>query len=221
MPIPNYLFYFIPIASAIPFLASLTIFLLPGGEQYLKYFSMFLFVNFALESISSYMAFYHINNIFLNNIESLIVISFELYLLREIIASRKAKKFFLYSFLIYLILAIVNILLVQTSRNFNTVTYCLGTFLLIAACIYYFWELFQQKSSIDLVRQPPFWICSGLLFYCTCTFPVFGLTDLIVRLPAVILQNLYSILIVINICLYLSFTIAFLCRLKIKRSTSM
>jgi hypothetical protein len=219
--ISNYLFYFIPIASAIPFLASLTIFARPVAEPYLKYFSIFLFVNFLLETATSYMAFYHINNIFLNNIDSLVVIPFDLYLLREILSSRKAKRVFLYSFFIYLVLAIVNILLVQTSGNFNTVTYCLGTFLIIAACIYYFWELFQQKSSVDLVRQPPFWICSGLLFYCTCTFPLFGLTDLLTRLPVVILQNLYSILIVINICLYLSFTIAFLCRLKIKRSMSM
>lgn len=220
MTIPNYLFYFIPIAAFIPFLASLTIFFRPGGERYLKYFSIFLFVNFVLEAINSYTSYYHINNVLLNNIESLLVIPFDLYLLREFVASGKAKKVLLYSFFIYLVLAIVNILLVQTSGNFNTMTYCLGTFLVIAACIYYFWELFQQRSSVDLVRQPPFWICSGLLFYCTCTFPIFGLTDLIIRLPAVILQNLYSILIVINICLYLSFTIAFLCRLKIKRSMS-
>jgi hypothetical protein len=216
----NYLFYFIPIASAIPFLASLTIFYKPAADKYLKYFSIFLFVNFLLEALTSYMAFYHINNIFANNIDSLVVISFELYLLREIITSRKAKKILLYGFLVYLLLSVVNILLVQSSRNFNTMTYCFGTFLIITACIYYFWELFQQKASVDLVRQPPFWICSGLLFYCTCTFPVFGLTDLIMRLPVVILQNLYSILIVINICLYLSFTIAFLCRLKINRSMS-
>jgi drug/metabolite transporter (DMT)-like permease len=167
------------------------------------------------------MAFYHINNIVLNNIDSLLVISFELYLLREFISSRKAKKVFLYGVLLYLLLSIVNILLVQFSGNFNTMTYCFGTFLIVAACIYYFWELFQQKSSVDLVRQPPFWICSGLLFFCTCTFPIFGLTELITRLPAVILQNLYSILIVINICLYLSFTIAFLCRLGTQKSTSM
>src|ERR1700734_2864201 len=122
MYIPNYLFYFIPIAAAIPFLASLTIFLRPDGERYLKYFSIFLFVNFVLEAINSYTSYYHINNVLLNNIESLLVISFELYLLREVVASRKAKKVLLYSFFIYLVLAIVNILLVQTSGNFNTMT---------------------------------------------------------------------------------------------------
>jgi hypothetical protein len=216
-----YLFYFIPIAAAIAFFASLTIFYQPAAEKYLKYFSYFLFVNVLFESATSYMAGHAINNIFLNNVDSLVVISFELYLLREIVTSPKAKRFFLYSFLTYLLLAIINLLLFQTSTKFNTVTYCLGTFFLVTACIYYFWELFQQKSSVDLIRQPPFWICSGLLFYCTCTFPIFGLTDLIVLLPKAILRNLYSILIVINFCLYLSFTIAFLCRLRIKRSMSM
>jgi hypothetical protein len=99
-------------------------------------------------------------------------------------------------------------------------TYSLGSLLIVTGCIYYFWELFQQKNSVDLIRQPPFWICSGLLFYYCCTLPVFGLTNFITNLPQVILQNLLAIVIVINICLYLSFTIAFLCRLKIKRSTS-
>lgn len=217
----SYLFYFIPAAAAITFLASLTIFYQSAAERYLKYFSFFLFVNFLFEAATCFMAARHINNIFLNNLDSLFVITFELYLLREIVTSTKAKRVFLYCFFIYLLLAITNLLLIQTSAKFNTVTYCLGTFLLVTSCIYYFWELFQQKSSVDLVRQPPFWICSGLLFYCTCTFPIFGLTDLIMRLPQVIVQNLFSMLIVINICLYLSFTIAFLCRLKIKRSMSM
>ncbi|HET6254561.1 MAG TPA: hypothetical protein VFE32_10825 [Puia sp.] len=205
----------------IPFLASLTIFYQPAAEKYLRYFSFYLFVNFLFEAATAFMAFYHINNIFINNIDSLLEISFMLYLLREIIASRKAKRVFLYIFLIYPVLATVNIFLVQSSGNFHTMTYSLGTFLIVSACIYYFWELFQQKSSVDLIRQPPFWICSGLLFYYTCTYPLYGLTDFINSLPVVIKQNLYSIYIVINICLFLSFTIAFLCRLKTKRSMSM
>jgi hypothetical protein len=218
--LPDYLFFIVPIASAIAFLASLTIFIQPAGRQYLKYLSIFLFVNFLMESVLGYTAFLHLNNVWLNNIDTLLTISFQLYVLREIFASRKAKKVLLFIFLLYPVVAILNIFLVQQFRNFHTMTYSLGSLLIVTGCIYYFWELFQQKNSVDLIRQPPFWICSGLLFYYCCTFPLFGLTNFISSLPLVIIQNLLTILIVINICLYLSFTIAFLCRLKIKRSMS-
>jgi hypothetical protein len=218
--ISNYLFYLIPIASAIPFLASLTVFFQPAAERYLKYFSFFLFINLLIQAVTCYMALYHINNIFLNNITDLVVITFQLYLLREMVAGRKARKVFLYIFLIYPVVDISDIFLVQRFGNFHTMTYSLGSLLIVTVCIFYFWELFQRKSSIDLIRQPAFWICSGLLFYYCCTLPLYGLTNLIEKLPTVILQNLFTILIVINICLYLSFTIAFLCRVKINRSMS-
>jgi hypothetical protein len=217
---PDYLFYIVPIASAMAFLASLTIFFQPVSQHYLKYLCIFLFVNFIMETVLGYTAFRHVNNVWLNNIDTLLTISFQLYVLREIFASRKAQKIFLFIFLLYPVVAILNIFLVQHFRNFHTMTYSLGSLLIVTGCIYYFWELFQQKNSVDLIRQPPFWICSGLLFYYCCTLPVYGLTNFITNLPQVILQNLLAIVIVINICLYLSFTIAFLCRLKIKRSTS-
>jgi hypothetical protein len=99
-------------------------------------------------------------------------------------------------------------------------TYSLGCLLIVAFCIYYFWELFQQSHSITLSREPAFWICSGLLFYYACTFPIYGLTNLLERLPKVIIKNLLLIFDLLNIFLYLSFTIAFLCRVKPRKSMS-
>ncbi|HEV3414871.1 MAG TPA: hypothetical protein VG101_20470, partial [Puia sp.] len=93
--ISYYLYFIIPIASTICFLASLTIFFQPAAERYLKYFSYFLFFNLLIDIAENYTALYIINNVFLNNIGSLVVISFELYLLREFMTSRKAKKIFL------------------------------------------------------------------------------------------------------------------------------
>jgi hypothetical protein len=100
-------------------------------------------------------------------------------------------------------------------------TYALGCLLTIFCCVYYFWELFQRPSSVNLGRQPAFWICSGLLFYYTCTFPLYGAINMLKLFPRVILSNLLYILVLLNILLYLSFTIAFLCRLRTKRSMSL
>lgn len=90
----NYLFYIVPIASAVVFLASLTIFFQPAGERYLKYFSFFLFINLLFDIATNYTARYSIYNAFLNNMDTVLVISLELYLLRQIIAGRRAKRSF-------------------------------------------------------------------------------------------------------------------------------
>ncbi|HLI92695.1 MAG TPA: hypothetical protein VKU83_03775 [Puia sp.] len=217
---PHYLFYFSPIAEAICFLFSLTIFFQPGAERYLKYFSGFLFVNLLLDVSTAYTALNHINNVFVNNLVSLVVISFELYLIREIISGKNAKRIFLYIFLPYPVVTILNIFFWQQVVNFHTMTYSLGALLIVSGCIYYFWELFRQRTSVDLVRQPAFWICSGLLFYYSCTFGLYGLINFISNLPQNGIETLFIISIIINVCLYSSFTIAFICRLKTKRSMS-
>jgi len=210
----TYLFFMIPIASAIAFLSSLTIFFQPAAEGYLKYFSIFLFVNLLMDIATGYTAYYHINNLFLNNISSVLAISCELLLLRQFVHGKNAKRVILGFVLAYPVLSLINFFLVQAPSEFQSRTYAIGCLLIVPTCIYYFWELFQQKSSVNLARQPAFWICAGLLFYYACTFPLFGLLNSVNTLPKIIIQNLYQIFILLNVFQYLSFTIAFLCRLK-------
>jgi hypothetical protein len=216
--LPNYLFFMPPIASAIAFLSSLTIFFLPAAERYLKYFSIFLFVNLFLDIATAYTAYYHIDNTSLNNISSVLVISCELLLIREIVHGKNVKKVILGLVLTYPVVSLINILLAHAPGAFQSRNYSLGCLLIVPSCIYYFWELFQQKSSVNLIRQPAFWICSGLLFYYACTFPLFGLLNFVEALPRIIIQNLFQIYILLNVFQYLSFTIAFLCRLKLRKS---
>src|ERR1700753_259547 len=97
----NYLFYLIPIFAVIPFLASLTVFLNVHSEPYLKIFSVFLFINCLQEGFSNYLAYREINNVFLNNLLTVLVVSFYFYLIRETIQNRKAKRVFLYILIAY------------------------------------------------------------------------------------------------------------------------
>jgi hypothetical protein len=160
-----------------------------------------------------------IYNNLLSNLSTLIEFTFYLYMFREIVYGRRAKKVFFYLVLAYPLIALLNVLFIQRD-GFHTMTYALGCLLIIASCIYFFWQQFQRPSSVNLGRQPAFWICSGLLFYYTCTFPLYGAVNIVKLFPRVILSNLLYILVLLNILLYLSFTIAFLCRLKTRRSTS-
>jgi hypothetical protein len=216
----TYLFLLTPIFSVITFLLSLTIFFRSGAELYLKYFSLFLFVNCCFDVYTNYMAYKHINNVFISNVNTMITIGYYLLLIRQIVHNPKAKNILLGCLLTYTLLSVMNLFLLQKATVFNTMTFCLGCLFVVAACIYYFFDLFQQAKSLNLLREPPFWICSGLLLYYACSFPIQGLNNFMSSLSQVVLENLLIIFVVVNILLYLSFSIAFLCRLKIKRSMS-
>lgn len=217
--VSNYLFLITPIAAGIAFLASLTIFVRPAMEKYLKYFSIFLFVNWLMETGAAWLGYRAINNLFASNIQTILVISYILFLLHQVVHRRSSKKALAYIAGLYPVLALINIFFIQRN-TFHTITYSLGSLLIVAGCIYYFLELFQAPKSVALGRQPAFWICSGLLFYYACTFPIYGFTKLMEALPVVIVENLLFILVLLNIFLYLSFTIAFLCRFKPRTSMS-
>jgi len=216
----NYLFYLTPIASLVTFIISLTIFFQPGAENYLKYFSLFLFFNCCFDIYTNYSAYMRINNLFISNVTTMITIGYYLFLLRQIVHNPKGKNVLLICLLTYTLLSVLNLFLLQKTTVFNTMTFCLGCLFVVAACIYYFFDLFQQSKSLNLLREPPFWICSGLLLFFACSFPIQGLNNFMASLSKVVLENLLIIFVVVNILLYLSFSIAFLCRLKIKRSMS-
>jgi ABC-type dipeptide/oligopeptide/nickel transport system permease component len=91
--------------------------------------------------------------------------------------------------------------------------------IIILLCIYYFYELFLMPRFVTLLQQPSFWICTGLLFFYACSFPVFGFTNFVGSLPKVIRHNLAFLLYVLNVLLYSMFSIAFLCRLRITKSS--
>jgi hypothetical protein len=218
--LPHYLFYITPVFSTIAFLLSLTIFFRPAAEPYLKYFSLFLLFNCCVDIYTSYLANRGKSNIFFSNVSTMIIIDYYLILLSQIIHNRNAKRVLFICLLIYTLLSLMNLFLLQKASVFNTMTFCLGCLFVITACIYYFFDLFQQTRSLNLLREPSFWICSGLLLYYACLFPIEGLNNFIKNLSTVVLENLLIIFVIVNILLYLSFSIAFLCRLKIKRSMS-
>ena len=216
----NYLYFIIPVGAAFAFVASLTVFLIRGGEAFLKVFSIFLLVNACFDATTSYMARYGIPNVVISNLNTLVVISYYLFLLRQIVHGKKARTGILLSLFLFLLVSIANFFLVKKIDTFSSITYCVGALFIVAACIYFFWELFQRAYSGPLGRQPAFWICSGLLFYYTCTFPFYGASNLLTGLPEVIKRNLIAVLVFLNILLYLSFSIAFLCRIKTRKSMS-
>ena len=212
MIVPIYIYFIV-----LSILASLTIILYPPDRLYLKLFPFFLFATFIIELISSYLSSYNKTNIQLYNFFGIFEIVFYFFLLSEVIKNRKIRKIVKGLIWIYPLICMLNIFFVQVN-SFHTMTYVLGCLLMVSICIYYFFELFHLSHSISLMHEPSFWICSGLLFFYCCSFPIFGLLNYVRGLPMYIIGNITGILNLMNVLLYSLLTIAFLCRIRIRKS---
>lgn len=210
---PPYI-YFI----AISFLASCSVYTFRGPTPfYLKAFPPYLLATLIAESVASYFSSIQRNNLALYNFFTVFEFCFYLWAISYIIENRVARIVMRTVMVLYAIGSVINIIFIQKMMAFHTFTYAIGCLLIVAACVYYFFELFKKPKSVKLINTPAFWICSGLLFFYCCGFPLYGLTNFLIDISTMILKNFKAIITILNIFLYSIFTIAFLCRLKTRK----
>ena len=196
-------------------LAGIAVYFQKQSPLYLKLFPIFLFLAFGMEVSGFVLSKRGERTLMLYNVYTTLEYVFYLWVLYRVIRNPKIRTVLRQLFWIYPLLALLNIQFVQ-KNNFHTLTYSIGAILVVLTCIYYFLELFRSNHSIKMVRQTSFWICSGLLFYYCCSYPFFAVANFWKNPSIRILQEIQLIISIMNVLLYLSFTIGFLCRIKIR-----
>ena len=199
--------------------ASITAFFQKHSPLYLRICPFYLLVTILVQQIGNYMSRNGIHNALLYNCYSIFEFIFYFFILREIIQNKRIKVVILFILIVYTIIALLNIFSSRTEGAFYSQTYVIGCILIVILCITYFVELFQLPKAANLKNEPSFWICTAILFSYVVTFPYWGLVNFTNTAPKIILENLMNILVIINILSYLLFTIAFLCRIRIRKST--
>jgi hypothetical protein len=198
------------------FLASITLFFQASMPLYLRTFPFFMIITIIIEVVSKLLMQNRVDVNLLFCLFTAFELEYYLYIISFSIRRKKVKKIIMWLLATYPVLVVVNLIFIQPG-TFNTNTYALGCLLVVSACIYYFFEMFQSTHSVNLAKEPAFWICSGLLFFYTCTFPLIGLWNHLHGLPRVILTNLGTILTLLNFLLYSLFSIACLCRIRFRK----
>ncbi len=184
---------------------------------YLKVFPLFLLITFIVETISFVRMSKGIATINIYNFFSTFELCFYLWAIQNIIQNILIKKWLKGILIIYPIASVSNIIFIQKIDNFHSITYSIGCLLIIFSCIYYFYELFKNKYAINLMKDSGFWICSGLLFFYSVTFPLFVSANLMTDFPIKFGEYIGVALIILNVCLYSLFSIAFLCRINLRK----
>lgn len=186
---------------------------------YLKWLPPFLFLTLIIEFVASYINGVKGDpNTAIYNLFSVFEFCFYLFLISLIIRNAKAKKIIAFASLFYAFVSLGNIFFFQGINHFHTVTYSLGCLMIVAACIYFFLELFRLPRAVKLSVDPAFWICSGLLFFYCCGFPLYAFLNFWAQFEWVV-TNFQKIVAILNIFLYSLFIIAFLCH-KTRKYTS-
>ncbi|WP_315818388.1 hypothetical protein [Paraflavitalea speifideaquila] len=159
MNVPGYLYF-----EFISLLASITLLFRQGVPYYLKLFSPYLLFTLTVEIISWRMNQAREDNSSLTIYFSAFEFEFYLFALYNFIRTSRMKKIVLSMVILYPVLALVNIHFIQVN-DFPSISYSLGCLMIVGVCIYYFYELFHLPSSVNLIREPAFWICTGLMFF--------------------------------------------------------
>lgn len=200
------------IALILSLIVSLTVyFKLNPADAYLKLFPPFLLLTVLIELLGFHLRSTRQSNVLLYNFFSLFEFCFYLVIISLVIRSTVMKRTIMIVIALYTLTATINILFIQKIKTFHTMTYALGCLIVVTFCVYFFLELFRQPKSVKLASNPAFWICSGLLFFYCCGFPLYALINQWGSISKLVFRNFVQIVTLLNVFLYSLFTIAFLC----------
>ncbi len=184
---------------------------------YLKAFSPFSIIDTLVSILTTYLASKSIHTIPIENALTTFEFCFYIWVLRSIINNLLIKKLSLFFLFGLPIMVVLNVFLIQGYNSFHTLTYSIGSLIIISLSIYYFFELFQTQYAIWLAKEPGFWIASGLLFYYSVSFPLFVSLNLMKHFPVTLGNVIGIICSLMNFILYSLFCISFICKIQIKK----
>lgn len=177
----------------------------------LRVFPPFLLLTLIAEVWGDYLWQSGRNNIPHYNFFSTFEIAFYLFFLAKKHRTKNIRKAIYILTPIYIVFAFLNIMYFQGYNTFHTISFSVGSLLIVLFSITYFLDLLRLPKSEDLITNPYFWICSGLLFFYICGFPLYGLVNLWADIAPILIDNLSRFINILNIFLYSLFTISFIC----------
>ena len=77
--------------------------------------------------------------------------------------------------------------------DFQPQVFVWGNIFLIVPCLFYFYELFNGSTYVNLKNVPSFWVATGILFNNSCAIPLFLLMGLIGRTMPTYAALIYSL----------------------------
>lgn len=136
-----------------------------------------------------------------------------------VVHSPLMRRVIIWSAVVFAAAYLANLGAGQGLYTFNSYSYLLSSFLLVAWVLSYFQQVLRAGEPLSLTREPIFWISTGLLFFNLGHFLYLGLLNYLLAVNQSWARRYGTISILLNILNYSLFTVAFLCQLRRPRQT--
>lgn len=184
-----------------------------GFPKYLRLFSFFILVTILTEWTSWYIVRkLHWKSITLYNFYNIIEFMFLPYLYYLNLRSDRIKKIIFYFIAFFPVITIINMIFVQGIYTFNTYTYLAGNLFMISLIFFFFREIIKSPTYEKPARNPMFFISCGYLLFFTIEIPYTLLLPYFAKHDLQLAMTFIWIIKVLNVILYLSLSIAYLCQ---------
>ena len=203
-------------------------------EKAVGFFAYFLLLTYFIEIIGTiptiiywYEALHYLKgtfwyqNFWLHNLY--LIISFVVYILYFTwnISNNKTRKFIDKALLLYVIICIANLIFSDVFLQSNSVvTYLLGSFFLLGVIFYYYFEILLSSKILNIKKEISFYISFASLLYFLTTTPIFIYFKYFNDKSPEFVELSSFIMIVMNIFMYGSYSVAFLSLANKKKPTS-
>ena len=88
----------------------------------------------------------------------------------------------IYKYCFWLFLPIIIYFIYTGLINHTLIAYSITNASLFTLCCFYFYFLFQSPPVLDLLKQPGFWICCGILLGCGLLIPFYSFSNYFLRI---------------------------------------
>lgn len=188
------------------------------GSKTQRLFLLYLGVNFFVESIANILDYNGKSNLDLYNAGMIFEISFFLYIFRRNTANYLIKKAILISVFFFLLIASLDIILLQKKHSFLSNAYTVGCFLLMGASLYFLFLIVIKSKHTNPLKNFLFWFSIGVLFCYLGNLPYLSVINRLFATDNKLLaRNLAIISLVVNTLLYVLIIIGNICHKKAER----
>lgn len=212
-------FNIIGIAEWCCFIASLIF--LDKKTTYWRFFQLFLFITICVETIGWYMNYIirRPTNALPFNFLMLVSFIFFIWLFTRPMEMQEIKRKLQFLILLFVIIGLVNLFFIQKFWKYNSYTQILGDILLVVISAYFLFLVLKAPEYKNLFGYEYFWLANGLIVSSMGSMLLYYFGESLYAYYKETKIPVYDYInSVLNVVLYGSLIISFICRRKITRS---